>query len=282
MIDAGVKFVVFREGRQVAPSVERVPSAWVVVPGPGVKPCIGLPAPRSGSPRRRPAVWASCPRSFRLLCVCLSVSLPCLSVSLFGLWCTEWTLTMSLCPISRLVIRGFWRPLPQRSRNSRERQPLTAARLHSSPGLRAFVVQRLFFFKILLFIYLFMRDRQREREREREGERQRHRQREKQAPCREPDVGLNPRSPESRPGPKAGTKLLSHPGIDPLMSSFYSFLRFYLFIHERHTEREREREREKGRDTGRGRSRLHAGIPMWDSIPGLQDRALGQRQAPNC
>ena len=23
------------------------------------------------------------------------------------------------------------------------------------------------------------------------------------------------------------------------------------------------------------------GSPMWDSIPGLQDRALGQRQAPN-
>ena len=40
-------------------------------------------------------------------------------------------------------------------------------------------------------------------------------------------------------------------------------------------------ERERGRDTGRGRSRLHAGSPMWDSIPGLQDRALGQRQAPN-
>ena len=38
---------------------------------------------------------------------------------------------------------------------------------------------------------------------------------------------------------------------------------------------------ERGRDTGRGRSRLHAGSLMWDSIPGLQDRALGQRQAPN-
>ena len=36
-----------------------------------------------------------------------------------------------------------------------------------------------------------------------------------------------------------------------------------------------------GRDTGRGRSRLHAGSPTWDSIPGLQDHALGQRQAPN-
>ena len=48
--------------------------------------------------------------------------------------------------------------------------------------------------------------------RDTERERQRHRQREKQAPCREPDVGLDPGSPESYPGPKAGTKPLSHPG----------------------------------------------------------------------
>ena len=41
------------------------------------------------------------------------------------------------------------------------------------------------------------------RERETETERQRHRQRAKQAPCREPDVGLNPGSPGSRSGPKA-------------------------------------------------------------------------------
>ena len=44
------------------------------------------------------------------------------------------------------------------------------------------------------FIYLFMRDTERES--------QRHRQREKQAPCREPDVGLDPRSPGSGPGLK--------------------------------------------------------------------------------
>ena len=46
-----------------------------------------------------------------------------------------------------------------------------------------------------------------------ERERQRHRQREKQAPCREPDAGLDPGTPGSHPGPKAGAKLLSHPGI---------------------------------------------------------------------
>ena len=44
------------------------------------------------------------------------------------------------------------------------------------------------------------------------GERQRHRQREKQAPCREPDMGLDPRTSGSCPGPKAGTQL-SHQSI---------------------------------------------------------------------
>ena len=36
---------------------------------------------------------------------------------------------------------------------------------------------------------------------------------EKQAPGREPDVGLDPGTPGPRPRPKAGAKLLSHPGI---------------------------------------------------------------------
>ena len=75
-------------------------------------------------------------------------------------------------------------------------------------------------------------------------ERQRHRQREKQAPRREPDMGLDPRSPGSHPRPKAGAKPLRHPGIP----------RFYLFIHERYTER--------GRDVGIGRSRLLVGHLM--------------------
>ena len=43
-----------------------------------------------------------------------------------------------------------------------------------------------------------------------------------------------------------------------------------LFIHERHTER--------GRDSSRGWSRLPAGSPMRDLIPGPQDRDLNQRQ----
>ena len=35
------------------------------------------------------------------------------------------------------------------------------------------------------------------------------------------------------------------------------------------------RDIEKEIDAGRGRSRFHAGNPTWDSIPGLQDHALG-------
>ena len=49
--------------------------------------------------------------------------------------------------------------------------------------------------------------------RDTERERQRQRQKEKKIPCRKPDAGLHPGTPESRPGPKAGAKPLSHPGI---------------------------------------------------------------------
>ena len=45
--------------------------------------------------------------------------------------------------------------------------------------------------------------------------------------------------------------------------------------------RDRERTRTRGRDTGRGRNRPHAESPMWDSIRGPQDHALGRRQALN-
>ena len=59
-------------------------------------------------------------------------------------------------------------------------------------------------------------ERKRERETEKERERQRQRQREKQAQFRAPDVGLDPRTPGSRPGPKAGAKPLSTIGIPPI------------------------------------------------------------------
>ena len=46
------------------------------------------------------------------------------------------------------------------------------------------------------------------------------------------------------------------------------------------TERERERERQRHRQ--REKQAPCTGSPTWDLIPGLQDHALGQRQAPNC
>ena len=39
-----------------------------------------------------------------------------------------------------------------------------------------------------------------------------------------------------------------------------------------------QKERERGRDRQREKQAPCTGSPMWDSIPGLQDRALGQRQ----
>ena len=50
----------------------------------------------------------------------------------------------------------------------------------------------------------------------RDIERQRHRQREKQDPHRKPNVGLDPETPGSYPGPKAVAQLLSHPGVPVL------------------------------------------------------------------
>ena len=44
-------------------------------------------------------------------------------------------------------------------------------------------------------------------------EKQRRRQREKQAPGREPDVGLDPETAGPRPEPGAGAQPLSHPGV---------------------------------------------------------------------
>ena len=57
----------------------------------------------------------------------------------------------------------------------------------------------------------------------RDTEKQRHRQREKQASCREPDAGLDPRTPGSRSEPKADAQPLSHPGV-PLWFSISTVL----------------------------------------------------------
>ena len=50
-----------------------------------------------------------------------------------------------------------------------------------------------------------MRNREREAETQAEGE--------AGSMHREPDVGLDPGTPGSHPGPKAGAKPLNHPGI---------------------------------------------------------------------
>ena len=57
--------------------------------------------------------------------------------------------------------------------------------------------------------------------RDTERERQSHRQRERQASLREPDVGLNPRTPGSQPEPKVDTQPLSQPGA-PVHVKFQS------------------------------------------------------------
>ena len=44
-------------------------------------------------------------------------------------------------------------------------------------------------------------------------DREKHRQTEKQAPCGEPDAGLDPGTTGSHPEPKADAQPLSHPGI---------------------------------------------------------------------
>ena len=137
------------------------------------------------------------------------------------------------------------------------------------------------------------------------------REREMQAPCREPDVGLNPRTPGSCPGLKAALNrwatqgspkqtlrfftscplhqvsfvtltsvLLTQWSAKPqdfgamlsLVLFYFIFLSIYLSIYLF------IRHRMRGRDTGRGRSRLPAGSPMRDSILGLQDHALGWRR----
>ena len=52
------------------------------------------------------------------------------------------------------------------------------------------------------------------------------------------------------------------------------FFKFFKFMIVTHTHREAETQAEE-------KQAPCTGSPTWDSIPGLQDRALGQRQAPD-
>ena len=63
---------------------------------------------------------------------------------------------------------------------------------------------------------------------------------------REPDVGLDPGSPGSRPGPKAGAKPLRHPGIP----NFSFFKDLFIYLRERESmSRRGERETESQADS---------------------------------
>ena len=62
-------------------------------------------------------------------------------------------------------------------------------------------------------------------------------------------------------------------GRDILVMDTFFFFFFFMIVIQRERERQRHRQREKQAPC--------TGSPMWDSIPGLQDRALGQRQALN-
>ena len=66
------------------------------------------------------------------------------------------------------------------------------------------------------------------------------RQREKQAPCREPNMGLDPGSPGSHPGLKVALNRWATGA-----AQFLIFKILYLFIHERHREREAEAQAEE-------------------------------------
>ena len=72
-----------------------------------------------------------------------------------------------------------------------------------------------FFFLKILYIYSW----------ETQGERQR--QAEKQAPCREPTIGLHPGSPGSCPGPKAA---LNHWATQAALKTTFGYLRFHMNI----------------------------------------------------
>ena len=89
-----------------------------------------------------------------------------------------------------------------------------------------------------------MRDTERETETQAEGE---------AGSMQVAQCGTQSQIPRIRPWAEGGAKLLSHPGCPK-----------NLFIHERHRERQRHRQREK-----------QAPCREPDSIPGLQDHALG-------
>ena len=157
----------------------------------------------------------------------LAFELSCALLTFIFMWSIRFTaVSYSLCMCNIYIYIflkiGAWAHNPEI-----ESLP-TPAELARRPSYSLFI----FIFLKILFIYSW------ETQRERERERQRHRQREKQAPCREPDVGLDPQTPGSRPGPKAvlncwatqGSPALSFDVLDKAQIYFCQVNTKYLFL----------------------------------------------------
>ena len=123
-----------------------------------------------------------------------------------GQW-AETKAALSLLPLSRLLpAKGTsWPGMPGKDLGHMVWFSLSLLLAWVSPPPAGGLCINIYFFSFKDFIYLFMGDTQRER--------RRHRQREKQAPCGEPDVGLDSGTPESCPEPKTDAQPLSHPGV---------------------------------------------------------------------
>ena len=68
-------------------------------------------------------------------------------------------------------------------------------------------------------------------------------------------------------------KSIQELSIFVLQVFFFFFIKDFIYL--------LMRDRERGRDIGSGRRRLPTGSLMWDSIPGLWDHDLSQRQMLN-
>ena len=97
--------------------------------------------------------------------------------------------------------------------------PLPAAHsgqnLESCQGLEQFSCSLAFFLFFSIYLFMIVTEREREAETQAEGE--------AGSMHREPDVGFDPTSPGSRPGPKAGAKPLRHPGIPCSLAFFIDY-----------------------------------------------------------
>ena len=71
--------------------------------------------------------------------------------------------------------------------------------------VKVLITRKKFLFFLNFYLFMIVTQREREAETQAEGE--------AGSMNREPDVGFDPGSPGSRPGPKADAKPLRHPGI---------------------------------------------------------------------